>query len=114
MARRGTGPRTVHIDDAIPVCDGLPAQPRGRRWEAAPRRATGRGDRIGHGLSQLKLGLSGLRVKFSRSPAKRGVQLETEFNEPPPEFAALDQRDLERLERILAKLALRSERSVAG
>jgi DNA-binding MarR family transcriptional regulator len=48
-------------------------------------------------------------VMLTQKGQRAKAQLETELHEPPLEFSALDRRDREALNRILAKLAPRRE-----
>jgi len=109
LARRGLTPNDSRALFSLDVAEGKPMSALAGAWQCDPSYATWIVDRLEKlGLVERRVLPRDRRVKLvvlTHKGQRVKTQLETEFNEPPAEFAALDRRDLEALERVLAKLA---------
>ena len=114
LARRGLTPNDSRALFSLDVQDGRPMRMLADAWHCDPSYATWIVDRLEKlGLARRRPLRSDRRVKLvvlTQKGQRTKDQLEAEFNEPPPEFAALDPQDLNDLERILSKLVPASER----
>jgi DNA-binding MarR family transcriptional regulator len=108
LARRGLTPNDSRALFSLDVHEGRPMRMLAEAWHCDPSYATWIVDRLEKlGLARRRPLPRDRRVKLvvlTRKGQRTKVQLESEFNEPPVEFEALDTQDLDALERILAKL----------
>ncbi len=118
LARRGLTPNDSRALFSLDARNGRPMRMLAEEWQCDPSYATWIVDRLERlGLARRRPLPGDRRVKLVVLTAKgqrTKAQLENEFNEPPPEFARLDQQDLDALQRILAKLAAAPAGESAG
>jgi len=113
LARRGLTPNDSRALFSLDRQDGRPMRMLAEAWHCDPSYATWIVDRLEKlGLARRRPLPRDRRVKLvvlTQKGQRTKNQLENEFNEPPPEFAALGPRDLDDLERVLAKLVPAAE-----
>ncbi len=108
LARRGLTPNDSRALFSLDIHEGRPMRRLAEAWQCDPSYATWIVDRLEKlGLARRRPLVSDRRVKLvvlTQKGQRTKEQLESEFNQPPAEFAALDRQDLDALEQILAKL----------
>jgi DNA-binding MarR family transcriptional regulator len=109
LARRGLTPNDSRALFSLDVRDGRSMRSLADTWQCDPSNATWIVDRLEKlGLAERRAMPQDRRVKLVALTPK-GVRtrsaLMQEFHRPPAELAALDESDLQTLQRILSKLA---------
>ena len=108
LARRGLTPNDSRALFSLDPGNGRTMRSLADEWKCDPSNATWIVDHLeALGLAQRQSVPHDLRVKLvvlTRKGQKTRTDLLDEFQRPPAEFAALDQADLEHLNRVLAKL----------
>jgi DNA-binding MarR family transcriptional regulator len=109
LARRGLTPNDSRALFSLDTRTGRSMRSLADEWECDPSNATWIVDHLEElGLAQRQPVLHDRRVKLvvlTRKGHQTQAELLAEFHQPPDEFAALDQSDLEALDRVLEKLA---------
>ena len=109
LARRGLTPNDSRALFSLDSRTGRSMRSLADEWQCDPSNATFIVDRLEElGLASRQPLLHDKRVKLvalTRKGDKTRTALLQEFHQPPPEFDSLERRDLEALERMLAKLA---------
>jgi DNA-binding MarR family transcriptional regulator len=116
LARRGLTPNDSRALFSLDAQKGRPMRSLAEEWKCDPSYTTWIVDRLEKlGLAERRAVPHDRRVKLvvlTQKGQRTKIQLETEFHEPPPEFAGLDRPDLEALERMLVKLIASRRRDV--
>lgn len=109
LARRGLTPNDSRALFTLEAREGRPMRALAEAWACDPSNATWIVDRLeALSLAERRTVPEDRRVKLvvlTPKGERTRAELLAEFHRPPPEFAALDREDLERLERILTRLA---------
>lgn len=111
LAKRGLTPNDSRALFSLSAQEGRTMRALADAWQCDPSNATWIVDRLeALGLAERQARPGDRRVKLvvltRRGQATRTALLK-DFHTPPPELAALDREDLERLQSVLVKLAAR-------
>jgi len=108
LSRRGLTPNDAKALWSLEAENGRPIGELAKEWGCDPSNATFIIDRLEKaGLAQRRPSQHDRRVKLvvlSSAGARVRAELDAEYKTPPPEILALDEADLEALERILSKV----------
>jgi DNA-binding MarR family transcriptional regulator len=109
LSRRGLTPNDSRALASLDVREGKPMRALAEAWQCDPSYTTWIVDRLERlGLAVRRPAPRDRRVKLvilTRKGERTRRQLMEEFHQPPAEIASLARRDLEALDRILAKSA---------
>lgn len=112
LGRRGLTPNDSRALFSLDLQEGRTMRSLADAWECDPSNTTWVVDRLETlGLAERRTVAHDRRVKLvvlTAKGRKTRAELLREFHQAPPEIAALDREDLERLHRVLVKLTPRS------